>query len=477
MTSTKCLEASPLALEPYVKLISDVETQKCLQETYTTIGLVAHDMAHTGNKTTILRIASGLRQCGHSVYLYSANDDCLPILINDIKNSKVDILIGLHAYRAGLYILRAREESPDLSYAVILGGTDVNEMAWEPEKAKVMSECLRGAKALIGFNHSMLQIAQTLISFGDGEETRDGVVFSHVTSDLSLGIGRNEDNRPHTVYACDDRQKYPMMYVIPQAVALHDIEVSSIFDLHNALNIPDNHFVFLLITSIRVVKDPLYIIESFEKWHQADSTVHLCISGPEIDVELSKHLQRAIQRCEGVHYIGTLPHDTIPVALRQATAVVNTSKSEGMSAAILEAMAMGKPVFARHNAGNAAIVRHNSNGYLFHSPEEFVELGKALVGYLSPLIRASSGLPSAPLSGPVLSSPERAGKSLATSCSPSSGPLCSQSRSEANNLFLTPPETIIANAQQYICAFHSTDAEIVRYNEVVQHMVHKVWKH
>lgn len=59
----------------------------------------------------------------------------------------------------------------------------------------------------------------------------------------------------------------------------------------------------------------------------------------------------------GVHYLDAIPAVAMQEAMQQACAVVNCSRSEGLSTALLEAMALGRVVIARRNAGNASLVR------------------------------------------------------------------------------------------------------------------------
>ena len=60
--------------------------------------------------------------------------------------------------------------------------------------------------------------------------------------------------------------------------------------------------------------------------------------------------------------------------------LVNSSRSEGESNAILEAMATGTlPVVARRNDGNATLLAHGRTGLLFATPDEAVAHCKALL--------------------------------------------------------------------------------------------------
>ena len=58
---------------------------------------------------------------------------------------------------------------------------------------------------------------------------------------------------------------------------------------------------------------------------------------------------------------------------------VQTSSWEGMSIAVLEAMAMGKVVIATNIIGNRDVVEHGVTGFLGDSAEDFVRLIRMLV--------------------------------------------------------------------------------------------------
>ncbi|XP_006813771.1 glycosyltransferase 1 domain-containing protein 1-like [Saccoglossus kowalevskii] len=67
-------------------------------------------------------------------------------------------------------------------------------------------------------------------------------------------------------------------------------------------------------------------------------------------------------------------------AIRDSFALVNSSLSKGMSAAILEAMDLGVPVIVRDIPGNASICKHNETGLLYNTPDDFVMQSKRLLG-------------------------------------------------------------------------------------------------
>uniref|UniRef100_A0A2K6PUY7 Glycosyltransferase 1 domain containing 1 n=1 Tax=Rhinopithecus roxellana TaxID=61622 RepID=A0A2K6PUY7_RHIRO len=98
-----------------------------------------------------------------------------------------------------------------------------------------------------------------------------------------------------------------------------------------------------------------------------------------VDPVFTREVKAKVRRAAGVRLIGEMPQEDLHAVVKNCFAVVNSSVSEGMSAAILEAMDLEVPVLARNIPGNAAVVKHEVTGLLFSNPQEFVHLAKRLV--------------------------------------------------------------------------------------------------
>lgn len=105
------------------------------------------------------------------------------------------------------------------------------------------------------------------------------------------------------------------------------------------------------------------------------SIIHASVSPESRRTELC----HCFCRTAGVFLAQERSQQELHAAMKRCFAVVNSSVSEGMSAAILEAMDLGVPVLARDIPGNAAVVQHEFTGLLYSSPQEFVHQSQRLV--------------------------------------------------------------------------------------------------
>lgn len=121
------------------------------------------------------------------------------------------------------------------------------------------------------------------------------------------------------------------------------------------------------------------MVDVFSEWHREEPNVYMVIAGPAVDPVFTREVKARVKRTAGVRLLGEMPQEDLHAALKNCFAVVNSSVSEGMSAAILEAMDLEVPVLARNIPGNAAVVKHEVTGLLFSDPQEFAQLAKRLV--------------------------------------------------------------------------------------------------
>ncbi|XP_015679100.1 glycosyltransferase 1 domain-containing protein 1 [Protobothrops mucrosquamatus] len=280
--------------------------------------LLAPGRAQTGNGTTARRIQDHLQAAGHLCLLRDTSDYESPLAISNlISSEKLEAALGIHLFKAG----RLLQGSP-VPFGIIFGGTDVNEDAKSEEKAPIMEKVLDEPQ----IRNKICVQAQGIVSL---------------------------PNRQHN-----------WTEFLQRAGIVQDEQ---------------NLYIFLLICGLRRVKDPLYLLDVFSEWHQEDSRVHLIIIGPAADPTFAKEVEEKVKRAAGVHLLPAIRQEDLHAVMENCFAVVNSSVSEGMSAAILEAMDLNVPVLARNIPGNAAVIVHQTTGLLYSTPQEFVQLARTLI--------------------------------------------------------------------------------------------------
>ncbi|XP_023503099.1 glycosyltransferase 1 domain-containing protein 1 isoform X4 [Equus asinus] len=292
---------------------------------------------HTGNAVTAERVRDHLEAAGHICILKDAFDFESPSEIaNLIAAENVEAALALHLYRGGRLL-----QGHGIPFGVIFGGTDLNEDVNQGEKNKVMGKVLEEARFAVAFTKSMEEMAQRQWPHAKGKiyvQSQGIATVPNPAFDWDAFLQRSEINQS-----------------------------------------ADNLHVFLLICGLRQVKDPLYVVDVFSEWHQEEPNVYLVIVGPEVDPVFTREVKAKVRRTAGVRLIGEMPQGDLHAVMKSCFVVVNSSVSEGMSAAILEAMDLEVPVLARNIPGNAAVVEHGVTGLLFSEPQEFVQLAKRLV--------------------------------------------------------------------------------------------------
>ena len=147
-----------------------------------------------------------------------------------------------------------------------------------------------------------------------------------------------------------------------------------------AFSLPDKAIAIGCVASLTPVKRHMDLIDAFARLHavQPDTRLLLIGEGPEHDA-ITAQVARL-----GLDHAVCLPGAVSDVrgALAALDVSVLSSATEGMSNAILEAMACGLPVVATAVGGNPDLVDHEVDGLLApaHAPEALAEALGRLAG-------------------------------------------------------------------------------------------------
>lgn len=108
------------------------------------------------------------------------------------------------------------------------------------------------------------------------------------------------------------------------------------------------------------------------------SAQHLVVVGKGERWPHYRHLVRRLGVADRVHFVGLV--DDVRPWYAAADVLVLPSMAEAFGMCILEAMACGLPVVVRSYAGAAALVKKNTNGFVFHQADELNPLLRRLAG-------------------------------------------------------------------------------------------------
>uniref|UniRef100_A0A8C6Y7B7 Glycosyltransferase 1 domain containing 1 n=1 Tax=Naja naja TaxID=35670 RepID=A0A8C6Y7B7_NAJNA len=278
-----------------------------------------------------------LQAAGHLCILKDTSDYESPLAISNlISSEKLEAALGIHLFKAG----RLLQGSP-VPFGIIFGGTDVNEDTKNEQKAQIMEKVLDEQAAFV---------------FLDAQKAFDNLNWQFMKQQIyDINFALN--------------LKILLIFINPFSTGIAQDDQSL--------------YIFLLICGLRRVKDPLYLLDVFSGQHFPIQLLNNTFGMDDTPSPKWPSFwmtgRHNLRRADGVHLLSEVPQEDLHAIMKNSFAVVNSSISEGMSAAILEAMDLNVPVLARDIPGNAAVIVHQTTGLLYSTPQEFVQQAKTLM--------------------------------------------------------------------------------------------------
>lgn len=257
-----------------------------------------------------------------------------------------DIIHSYNAYLTGRHLapLAKRYRKP---MVLTMTGTDVNEHLKNPETRPSMVEAVEYASAIVCLTEAAVEHLAEVYPAASGKARTINLGI-----DLPRGIGKTRAD----------------------------------------FGLSDDEFVFLLVAGIRPVKRPLDALEPLARVHQQHPQVRFVLAGQKLDEKTYADMQEQFAKhTDFARYLGTVPYEEIADLYRAADVVMNTSSSEGLSHALLEAMSLGRAILASNVPGNYDLIQEGQNGYLYRDGDELVEKATLLCTDEQALIKASEG--------------------------------------------------------------------------------------
>ncbi len=151
-------------------------------------------------------------------------------------------------------------------------------------------------------------------------------------------------------------------------------------DLRPVFGFSKDDIIVGLIARITLQKDPLTFIQGIAIAHKQNPRIKGLIVG---EGDMKEEIEEYIQSHEMNSFIHTAPFRTdVPDILNTIDIYCLPSLWEGLSIALLEAMAMKKPVIVTPTDGCKELIKHGENGLVvnFKSPDE---MANACLQYIS----------------------------------------------------------------------------------------------
>jgi glycosyltransferase involved in cell wall biosynthesis len=150
-------------------------------------------------------------------------------------------------------------------------------------------------------------------------------------------------------------------------------------DVRQQLGIGKDEFVVGLIARITLQKNPIAFVKSIEKAHRKEPRIRgLIVGDGDMKDEMIAYIYE--HKIEDLFYLSPFRTD-IPDVLHAIDVYCLPSLWEGLSIALIEAMAMRKPVVVTPTDGTREIIRDNKDGRIVNFDEPG-ELADAYIYYL-----------------------------------------------------------------------------------------------
>lgn len=287
----------------------------------------------SGNWVSAQRFRCGLEQLGHQVALLATGLHAAKGFKAKVQDFNPDVALLLHAYRSGKPWLESAGEL-QIPCVVMLTGTDINFGLDDSAQKEIIVKVIR-------------QAAFTLL--------QNQLLFNELTAH-------------HPALTANLRKLAP-------GIALG----TAPYDLRTTHGIEQNKVLFLCPAGLRAVKGLIELLQMFDQVAAQNTKAHLAFCGPALEKEYSQEFLAMLATRPWASYLGTIPVAGMPAAMRGADVILNNSEAEGLANSMLEAAALGIPILARRNPGNAAVVDEGRNGLLYASEAEFLEAAKTLL--------------------------------------------------------------------------------------------------
>ena len=152
------------------------------------------------------------------------------------------------------------------------------------------------------------------------------------------------------------------LLAIPNGVDTQRFKTANKPETRKTLNLPEHALILGMLANFRPEKGHVRLIKGFNLIANQHKNLHLLLVGDGPAAEPIKAEVQASHASDRIHLVG---HQSNPEPWYQAMdLLIVPSSAEGLSNAVLEAMACGVPVLASQACGNDEAIQHLATGFI-----------------------------------------------------------------------------------------------------------------
>jgi glycosyltransferase involved in cell wall biosynthesis len=309
--------------------------------------LLVPNLRGGGNAVSARRLAAGLAARGVPSRLLAADAPRFPQRLGALhERFRPTVVHAFHARKAGAVYLRHRMPG-DPPLVLTLTGTEIHRDLADPERGAEVLAALDGAAVVLSHGRALRDAA---VAAAPRLEGRIRLAPKGVAVPAPRGRARRRSASGRV-----------------------------------------RGVVFLLPAGLREVKDPLFAAAPLARLRAEGIDARFVHAGERTDPALAASLARLGKEAPWVRSLGPVPHARMAGRFAAADVVLNTSRAEGLSNAVAEAMACGRAVLASDIPANRELVSHGRTGLLYRVGDAASFLRSARRLALDPALRRRLG--------------------------------------------------------------------------------------
>lgn len=314
------------------------------------IGQKGYSAKSGGIENHVQRVASRLAQKGHEVLVYSRNTHKnRPQNLNkNIKIKSLSFINTKHLATPTLVFLATLDALRQKADIIHYHGIGPSFFAWIARLFKLTSKIVVTVHCQDYYHQKWGILARTFLRAGEAI----GVIFAHKVTTVSPFLKEYLENKYHR-----------LVTYIPNGAVIPEKTDS---DILNQCNLKPKQYI-LTVNRLIPHKNIHVLIKAFKKLKKLDKKL-VIVGAPAFTKNYEDFLKKIAEQDERIVFIGSQSKAAVCHLYKNAWVFVQPSREEGLSTALLEALAAGSLVLASDIAANKFLLE--KTGFTFKTGDK-----------------------------------------------------------------------------------------------------------